>query len=146
MMRFLVLLIFPFVLSTYSFAGDDVVIKSSDYPDGGGLEIPATDSITLDTQGSMFSKAHGSSFGPPDTIAVHYMGDDVRGYYSMPYDAKEKLIKIDAERLTPRKSPSFPGYEAGAAVFLMIGREFPEGSLDMGVFADQWTLNIRVER
>lgn len=143
MMRCAVLLTLSLTLLASAYAGEGVLIKSSDYPDGGGLEVPATGSIILDTRGSMFSKAHGSSFGPPDTIAVHYIGD-VKGYYSMPYDAQEKIIRVDAEVLTPRKSPPFPGYEAGASLFLMIGREVPEGALDMGMFADQWTLNIRV--
>ena len=146
MMRFVLLALFSCLLSASAFAAENVIIKASDYPDGGVLEISTTDAIILDTQGSMFSMAHGSSFGPPDTIALHYVGDDIKGYYSMPYDAKAGIIKVDKENLTPRKSPPFPGYEAGATVFLMIGREVPEGALDMGVFANQWTLNIRVER
>lgn len=126
-------------------AAEPLVIKATDFPEGGGLTIPASDAIVLDAEGFFFSSAHGNSFGPADTLAVHYVGDEIKGYYSMPFKQGERAIRVDAENLRPRGNPAFPGFEAGAAVFLMVGREFPEGSLDMGVFADQWTLHIRVQ-
>lgn len=145
MIRFSLLVVMTIVFASSLFAEVPYVIKASDFPKGGGLKIAATDVIVLDTEGFMPVVAHGSAFGPPDTVALHYVGDEVRGYYSLPYNSNEKVVTISAESLTPRKSPPFPGFEADAAVFLMVGREFPEGALDMGVFADQWTLNIDVE-
>jgi hypothetical protein len=127
------------------FAAEPLVIKATDYPEGGGLTITATDTVILDAEGFFFSSAHGNSFGPADTLAVHYVGDEIKGYYSMPFKQGEGVIRIDAENLRPRGNPAFPGFKPGAAVFLIVGREFPEGSLDMGVFADQWTLNLRVQ-
>lgn len=146
MRRTVLLLLFAALIPFSCFAEEPLVIKASDYPQGGGLTIAATDALVFDTKGFVFSPAHGSSFGPSDTIALHYVGDDTRGYYSLPYQSGASIVRLDSETLTPRKSPPFPGFEAGAAVFLMVGRELPEGSLDMGVFADQWTLNVRVER
>ena len=145
MMRFLLFLLFCLPIAISVAAADDLVIKAADFPGGGDLEITATNSLVLDTQGSIFSKAHGEGFGPPDTIALHYIGDTVKGYYSMPYRSQDNIFRINKENLTARGNPPFPGFEAGATAFLMIGREIPKGSLDMGVFADQWNLNIRVE-
>ena len=50
MNRYIILLVFSFVLSIPAFAVDDVMIKASDYPEGGGMEIPVTDSVVLNTQ------------------------------------------------------------------------------------------------
>jgi hypothetical protein len=127
-------------------AAEPLVIKATDFPEGGGLTITSTDTVILDAEGFFFTSAHGNSFGPADTLAVHYVGDDLSGYYSMPFKQGERVIRINAESLKPRGNPAFPGFNPGATVFLMVGREFPEGSLDMGVFADQWTLNVRVQR
>lgn len=122
------------------------LIKAADYPEGGSLKLSAADAVLLDMRGAVFSPARGSSFGPPDTIALHYIGDQIRGYYALPYAAEKPVVRLDATSLVPRGNPSFPGFEPGATAFLMIGREVPEGSLDMGVFADQWTLYILVNR
>lgn len=143
---FLVLVLISVIIPGSAFAEEPLVIKVTDFPEGGGLTISATDAVILDTQGAFFSSAHGSGFGPPDTVAVHYIGDELKGYYSMPLKQNEEVLRLTAESLKPRGNPAFPGFKPGAAVFLMIGREFPEGSLDMGVFADQWTLHVRVQR
>ena len=147
MMRllFVTLMLLSTITPCNLLAAEDLVIKATDFPEGGGLTISAADAVILDTQGFFFSSAHGNSFGPADTLAVHYVGDDFRGYYSRPFKQDERAIRIDAENLKPRGNAAFPGFRSGATVFLMVGREFPEGSLDMGVFADQWTLNIRVQ-
>lgn len=147
MRKIIILLSLVIILLPFScWAESPLVIKASDYPQGGGIKIKATEALIFDTQSVVFSAAHGLSFGPSDTIALHYMGDDIKGYYSLPYKSDTSAFLLDSKTLTPRKSPPFPGFEAGATVFLMVGRELSEDSLDMGVFADQWLLNIRVER
>lgn len=143
--RFLAILLLAFVmLPSHLLADGPQLIKAADYPEGGSLKISAADAVLLDIRGADFSAAQGSGFGPPDTIALQYIGDQIRGYYSLPYASEKPVVRLDATSLTPRGNPAFPGFEPGATAFLMIGREVPEGSLDMGVFADQWNLYITV--
>ena len=145
--RSLTMLLLAFILLPSQVIADELqLIKAADHPEGGSLKISAADAVLFDTRGADFSPAQGSGFGPPDTIALQYVGDVIRGYYSRPYASEEPVVRLDASSLTPRGNPPFPGFEPGATAFLMIGREVPEGSLDIGIVADQWSLYITVDR
>ena len=80
--RFLAILLLAFtMLPSHLLADGPQLIKAADYPEGGSLKISAADALLLDNRGAVFSPAQ-ASFGPPDTIALHYIGDQIRGYYS----------------------------------------------------------------
>ena len=73
--------------------------------------------MLFDTRGAVFSAAQVSSFGPPDTIALHYIGDQIRGYYALPYAAEKPVVRLDATSLVPRGNPwLFPGDTPGQPV------------------------------
>ncbi|MFC1580270.1 hypothetical protein ACFL4N_05095 [Thermodesulfobacteriota bacterium] len=123
-----------------------VVIKASEFPKGGFQRIGPADMIILDAKGFLFPGEAGTSDASPDTIALHIQYDGGSFYSSAPLAKVKRRDELNAVNLRARgKAPPFSGLPKGASAFLLVGKEVGGSSLDIGVFADQWNLMLRVE-
>jgi hypothetical protein len=140
---YLAFAIYPNVAAAESGA---IVIQARKFPDGGFQKIQATDTLILDAKGFLFPGERDNGNRPPDTIALHIQHDGGSFYYSAPFSTGQRRYALSAKSLRARGgAPPFKSLPQGANAFLLVGNEVGGSSLDIGAFADQWNLMLRVE-
>jgi hypothetical protein len=139
-------LVFAACSSAVAAQSGAIVIQVREYPDGGFKRIQATDKLVVDAEGFLFPGERDNSDSPPDTIALHIQHDCGSYYYSTPFSTEQRRYELSPKSLRARGgAPPFIGFPQGASAFLLVGTEVGGFSLDIGVFADQWNLMLRVE-
>jgi len=113
------------------------VTPLSAYPEGEMIRVAAGEMLVIDTAGLVWTGP------PPELIVLQVYSDD----YATPYRADRTRYTLNVATLAPQDAPPFKGLEAGAAAYLLLGREPEMGGLAKGMFLPDrvWYLDVAPE-